>query len=316
MKLREFTEADYPRLVELRNLWEPEPIVEDSLRDKDRRFPPDGVLRRMVAESPEGTVVAYAETAHVPHRPKTEWWSTVTVDVPYRRSGLGSRMCADSAEFVRARGGKMMCDYVREDDRAGISFAEKLGARKSEHIYDSVVDPRPFELGPYEPLIEKLRSEGIRFFTFADTSQDEAAKRKLHELYSAAEADMPHALPECRRSYEDFERGFLQAWWWKPEGFWLAADGDQWVGLAAIAIIKDQKAFNEQTGVASGYTGRGIATALKVLSMNWCREQGVTQLRTSNHDGNDAMLAINRKLGYKPEPGWLRYDLHLEDGNG
>src|ERR1043165_21413 len=41
MRLREFEDRDYPRMVELRNLWEPYPVEESTVRDKDGRFPPD-----------------------------------------------------------------------------------------------------------------------------------------------------------------------------------------------------------------------------------------------------------------------------------
>jgi hypothetical protein len=46
--------------------------------------------------------------------------------------------------------------------------------------------------------------------------------------------------------------------------------------------------------------------------MQFALEQGACQVRTNNHLGNDAMLAINEKMGYVAEPGWYRYDLCLE----
>jgi hypothetical protein len=30
-------------------------------------------------------------------------------------------------------------------------------------------------------------------------------------------------------------------------------------------------------------------------------------MRTNNDSKNEPMLAVNRKVGYKPEPGYLRY---------
>jgi GNAT superfamily N-acetyltransferase len=316
MKLRPFVDADFSRMVELRNLWEPEGTTEEMVRDRDKRFPPEGVLRRAVAESSEGVVIGYSETARVPHRPPGEWWMTVTVDIPWRRQGAGTLLARDAVEFARAGGAAFVCDYIRESDEAGIGFANSLGAVPTEHVSDSCLNPQEFDETPYLTLIENLEAEGIRFFTFAETAQDEAAKRLLHEIYVAAERDMPHSTPDHLRSYEDFERGFIKALWWDPAGCFLAAEGDRWIGVVGIAISKPGTAFNEQSGIVREARGRGIATALKVLSLRWCRAKGVEQLRTSNYAGNDPMLAINRKLGYISEPGWLRYDLTLEGEDG
>ncbi len=60
------------------------------------------------------------------------------------------------------------------------------------------------------------------------------------------------------------------------------------------------------TGTARAARGRGVATAIKRAMILWARDEaGLTALRTTNEERNAPMLAINRKLGYRPKPATL-----------
>jgi RimJ/RimL family protein N-acetyltransferase len=54
------------------------------------------------------------------------------------------------------------------------------------------------------------------------------------------------------------------------------------------------------TGTLRAYRGRGLALAVKLASIAWAREHGVTSMQTNNDETNAPMLAINRRLGYRP----------------
>lgn len=60
------------------------------------------------------------------------------------------------------------------------------------------------------------------------------------------------------------------------------------------------------TGVDREYRGRGIALALKLLTIRRSRALGATYLRTNNDSENAPILHINRKLGFQPIPGYYR----------
>jgi GNAT superfamily N-acetyltransferase len=57
------------------------------------------------------------------------------------------------------------------------------------------------------------------------------------------------------------------------------------------------------TGVDRPYRGRGLALALKLRTIRLARRYGAAYIRTHNDSENAPMLALNRKLGYQPEPG-------------
>jgi len=54
------------------------------------------------------------------------------------------------------------------------------------------------------------------------------------------------------------------------------------------------------TGTVREHRGRGLATAAKRYALRTAAARGVTRVTTSNAEGNEAMRAINRKLGFEP----------------
>lgn len=66
---------------------------------------------------------------------------------------------------------------------------------------------------------------------------------------------------------------------------------------------EDRTAYNAYTGVACSHRGRRLGLALKVRAAIYALENGVRSLSTDKDSQNTHILAINRKLGYQPEPG-------------
>jgi GNAT superfamily N-acetyltransferase len=96
----------------------------------------------------------------------------------------------------------------------------------------------------------------------------------------------------------------------------LALDGNVWVGFASVSLSpKTQSAYNATTGVIRAYRGRKIGQALKVMAARYARQHGAQTIRTDNDSLNVPILAINRRLGYQPQPGtyllvrWLKDEL-------
>src|SRR5262249_6241504 len=60
------------------------------------------------------------------------------------------------------------------------------------------------------------------------------------------------------------------------------------------------RATNNGTGTLPDYRGRGFALLAKRASLARVAELGVTTVFTGNDETNLSMLAINRRLGYRP----------------
>ncbi|MGE5676076.1 MAG: GNAT family N-acetyltransferase, partial [Mycobacterium leprae] len=106
--------------------------------------------------------------------------------------------------------------------------------------------------------------------------------------------------------FEDWYNFVSGADWFRPEACLYAMDGDRMVGMAAMSLRKDGDTpylYHNMTGVLQEYRGRGIALALKVLGLQVARKLGAVYLKTDNDERNAPMLAINRKMGFRPLPG-------------
>lgn len=69
----------------------------------------------------------------------------------------------------------------------------------------------------------------------------------------------------------------------------------------------DRFVYTGLTGVKRDYRRRGIATALKVKSIEVAQKDGFEFIETSNEE-NNPMFQLNLQLGYKPAPAWLRFN--------
>ncbi len=47
------------------------------------------------------------------------------------------------------------------------------------------------------------------------------------------------------------------------------------------------------------WRGRGVAKAMKSAQIAWAKRTGLERLETANDSPNTAMLAVNRRLGYR-----------------
>jgi GNAT superfamily N-acetyltransferase len=64
-----------------------------------------------------------------------------------------------------------------------------------------------------------------------------------------------------------------------------------------------EKLYQGVTGVLREYRRRGIATALKVKTIEYARNHGYRFIVTQNASVNAEMLALNEKLGFKRSVG-------------
>ena len=132
------------------------------------------------------------------------------------------------------------------------------------------------------------------------------AQRKLYAVNRRTALDIPGHDGDFP-PFQEFQKIVFQSAWFRPEGQLVVADGDEWVGLAAVGYFGDSNsACNMTTGIDRAYRGRELALALKLLAIRVAQDGGAATLRTNNDSENAPILAINRKLGYQPEPGYYK----------
>jgi len=152
------------------------------------------------------------------------------------------------------------------------------------------------------PEVTRLAAAGIRIASLADFGDSQATRRKLYEVNNTTALDIPGVT--AWMPFAEFEALICGAEWYRPEGQLAAIDGEEFVGISAIKLVpQTQGAYNLMTGVLEPYRTRKIGLALKLAGFRYARQNGAVYIRTDNDSLNPAILALNQKLGYQPQPG-------------
>jgi mycothiol synthase len=200
-----------------------------------------------------------------------------------RRRGVGTAILRALADHAMSRGfteaGSIM------DDGGSLSFAERFGFREVDR---QIEQTRTIGMEP-----EPVMPHGIRVVTVADRPELWAA---AYEPFAVeAIGDMATHLPVVV-TREEWERDWL-SW---PEAMFLALDGDEIVGCAGLEYDPDRPDRSEHafTAVARRWRRRGLAAALKRLTLHFAAEHGVSEVYTWTQRDNADMRALNERLGY------------------
>jgi len=304
-QLRLVDDLDHlPRIAELMNMVDREPVNADTLREWLRSAPADRIYRRVAALDEEGQMVGFYTVLRNTWMRPGHFWMRIIVDIADRHLGIGIRLLNDAVAFIRAQNATHIESEVWDNCVICLQFAEKHGFSIERHTFESRLDLSAFDESRFEGTIEAVEASGIRFFTLADLGNTPEAKQKLYEINRLYAADDPSNEGWSFPSFEAFSKRIFEASWFRADGQIIAADGDRWIGLAAVGYYERTNSMhNAFTGVDRAYRGRKIALALKLLAIQCARKYGAKSIMTDNDSLNAPMLAINRKLGYEQEPG-------------
>ncbi len=149
----------------------------------------------------------------------------------------------------------------------------------------------------FAAVMARVTDGGITLATLEQLGNTTANQRLMYELNAECATDIPDRGPFF--TWDEYRRARVDVSSFDPRGVVVARDGDRWVGLAATSDHRQRGfVFNEMTGVIRTYRGRGIALAMKVHGMSFPPDLRVGVVRTVHHPANEAMITLNRKLGY------------------
>jgi GNAT superfamily N-acetyltransferase len=224
----------------------------------------------------------------------------VNVHPDYRHRGIGSELYDVGLMHLRSLGvSRMATAFMESPD--GVSFAKARSWREERAEVLAVVDPADVDVIPgVSAVIKPVR---------------ELDPHELHRIDEETTRDIPSLEVIESIPYEEW----LAFVWDNPL---FTRDGS--VGaivdgrLAAVSFllanVEAGRAFSMFTGTSREYRGRGLALAVKVASASWAAAQGITQMITTNDERNAPMLAVNKRLGYKPAGRRVEYVLSTAAG--
>lgn len=298
-------ETDAAHMARIHSTTLAEPITEATARDW--WSPRAGEFRATtLALDADQIPIGYWDVEHETWMRPGQFWFMIILTPEARGQGLGARMYADALSVARRQGATHLDGKVRDNDSRSLKFAECRGFKITYHTFESTLDLGDFDEHRFDELMARVRADGFRFFSLAEAGVTDGNKRRLYEVNRATALDSTGSdgtFPD----YYAFSKNVFDASWFRADTQILAALEDRWVGLSAIGIYpEDNHAYNAFTGVLPEFRKRGLAQALKLQTILLAKREGVRYVRTNNDSKNAPILAVNRKLGYKPEPGYYR----------
>ncbi len=299
--------ADESGIASVVNAFEQNPVSVETVHEWLTHEAPGRISYRRVAVNGDDAVVGYAVSVHETWDPEGQFYAWAGVAPAWRGRGVGAALYSDMLAFLKHHNACTVTSEVRDDCAVSQAFARRRGFECDRHLFQSSLDLDRFDDSPHAQLIEDHAASGIRIHSLADFGDTPEARRKLYEVNAITDRDVP-GWTDPGLSFEEFNEWVYESGWYRPDGQLLASDGDRWVGICAVRLYPEvHEAFNVHTGVIRSYRRRRIALALKLAAIRYARSQGARSLSTHNDSMNGPMLALNRRLGYVPEPG--RYTL-------
>ncbi len=202
---------------------------------------------------------------------------------PFRRRGVGTALLRVLGEHVAAQGFPITGAMV--EDPESLEFALRYGfvetMRQVEQVRAIGDEPRP------------VFPSGVEIVSVAQ--RPELWARAYERVALETFQDMA-LTGTFRASPEEWQSDWIN----EPSAMFVAlADGDV-IGVAGVMVDEDQPARGEcaYTAVRREYRGRGVAAALKRMSLAWAAENGLTDVYTWTQNGNDDMRRLNEHLGF------------------
>jgi len=300
--LRPFGEADYPAFTALYNRCRPAVAQsEAALRASDEGRKHD-LLLNLLAEAggePVGALRAYADQAGQ---------RQVFLDMVVLPEvlDLATALFETALERLGPHRPTALSARVREDWPYWRNFYARRGFAKVERMWESRLELATFRPERFEGGLERTAAAGVTIKLLADLPGDTSTQRALYEVETALLGDVPFSEPLTIWPFAVWQARFWGHPGWRPEGFFLAFDGPELVGLSELrGGSRPGWLATRLTGVRRSYRRRGIALALKLSAVQYAKAAGVAVISTQNHTYNCAMLAINERLGFVKQPAWI-----------
>jgi GNAT superfamily N-acetyltransferase len=316
-RLRAFTSDDYPAWVAGSNLCYPDyPWSIEEARHDDEKWDHSRFFKTRIVAEEDGLLVGAVELYHRPSRFHPDRYGfDVWVLPSHRRRGHGSALHDAATKLLRERNALAATAGVKESMTDGVEFTRKRGWVELKRDWESRLPVARFDFERFAGAAERVTSQGIRISTYAEeVARDADAPRKAYDLIDEVRRDVPAMDAPTDVSFEDWKKDWIDAPSFLADAFFVAIDGEgRWLAMSNLQRSIEDPSFIWQglTGVRREARGRGLAMALKLLTVRHAQRMGVDHIKTWNDQRNRPMLAINEAMGFEKQPAWIGLELTL-----
>ncbi len=318
LRVRAFRGEDYPDLVRIGTAAFPDdPWSEEELRHNDASWDHTRYwFVRFLAEGDGGAVVGMGRMNHMPweFRPD-KYVMNLTVHPDHRRRGVGGALFEYVIAALRGREASVVRSWVQKETMtASLSFLAHRGFHEVQRGWESRLKVAAFDFGRFGGAEERAARQGVTLTTLAaEGARAPEVLHRVHEMMQTIGGDVPGTGTYTPIPYEHWVASDVDTPKALPDAFFLAKDGDRFVGVSLLHRRLEQPDVlsQELTGLLPDYRGKGIAMALKLQTVKYARAHGYREIRTNNDTRNRPMLRINEAMGFAKEPAWIAFERAL-----
>jgi GNAT superfamily N-acetyltransferase len=286
----------------------------DELHEGDEEWAGAALARRMTSDGGDSTIafhVAVDDGRLVGYldgflarqdNPTRVGFAGVWVRTDARRRGVGSALFETLLPIARDRGARRFLARVDSKDDSSLRWLKARGATTGGTHFESKL-----ELTDELPLIPP--PPGVTVAVMSDEA-DESAWHDAHDANARLMLDTPDAKANPAPMPYEIYRALLAEPW---QVCLAKTDDGAIVGLTCVFPRNEKERFVNTmlTGVNREWRGKGLATAMKTAHAIALRDAGWRAIVTQNMEGNDHILAANKRLGFQPSKEMLDviYDL-------
>lgn len=309
---------DYKKLAILLNLIEPGSTTVQSLKEEDSHMPTASNLKlnengllvgfgrtRVIAENEDGQIIGYGASFRAPWVEPGQVGSVFCVHPDFQGRGIGNMILTHIENWAKEHRAKVLTSIVMDWIDAALPFVKKRGFTVDAHVFDLELALNQFDASKYADSVEQVKQSGIQFVTLADLTGEES-ERKLYELCVETSKDNPGQFGNLP-PFEQWRKEFFPEGSSQNDWVFIAVEGERFVGVTQLFSTENKGEFyTNYTGVRKEFRGRGIAKALKLISITTAINKGAHTMTTDSEENNAPMQNINRSLGYVPGKGHYR----------
>lgn len=308
--MRPYSSAFAQGACELLQGFFPSLVVNPALLDHGEATTPPRASRQVWLATFEGAVIGWAEKEIDPwttHKSRAWVWAGVHQD--FRGRGLGLRLYELAESAALRHDPRTLKSYSRQDEEAAHQLLMKRGFSETRRDLVWELDPTTVDTSTYEDRLQQKRKHGYELVNLGRVAD---RVEEIYEMYVAAAKDIPADDPMDNISYDDW----ISSEWNNPgldreASVVILHEGAPVSFAFMISDPGSKRATHELTGTVPEYRHRGLAGLVKLATIRWAAGNGYT-LFTENDSTNQDMLAINRRLGYKPRPGFITFTKELK----
>jgi mycothiol synthase len=316
--IRPQKDSDYEAMARIHRAIYPDwPLTAAEVREHMAEVDPARfVLVSVVAEDrASGDVVAMASYHQLPWSFHPDRYRIrLNVHPGYQGRGIGRALMERMLSELQGRRAKWVKAFAREDYARSISFATAFGFREFARSFESRLDVERCGLSTFAEYLRKAADLGIVLTTLQEelrTNPD--CLPAVYEMHAILDMGAPRDDPGLPTppTYAAYRRSSIDSPMTLLDGYFLAKFGEVYVGESVLKRSDADRTWlhQELTGVIPECRGLGIATALKLRTVEYAKAHGHRVVQTWNSSKNGPMLAINGKLGFVRQPAWIEFQL-------